>query len=573
MRMINARAESVLEKAVVRQGRGVAALSGAGRRAGTSGRSRPTATDAKGKPRKQPFFMHRPTATSSRSPGCTSSGGTAEIADDDDPEAWLTTFTIITTDAEPGLDRIHDRQPLVLEREDWATWLDQQYVLVEQANASSVPRARRHDRAERRRAVLLLLDDLHAGAARRRARRADDDPAAALADRQGARQPPLPRRHRLRVGADRRREGRRRWRAPPTRAGLRVRLRAPAEGLPRHRRDAGAGRRKQTQPLLARSATLNGDITPEYLGVGYIIGPRIAGVLVAGGVLAWLALIPLLASLVPPDAHRRAAGEARLPDDIAIAGGNGGWDPATHTFANTAAADLLRLRAPDRRRRGRRRRLHHAAQDAARRSSRRSRRASPSLRHGARRRRHACAHRARPADHGRAASARVGLVLDHGGAAVRARRRRSAASSLLGVLIVVFGFFFVTVASRIVGIIGSSSNPISGMTIATLMATCLVFVGLGWTGDVYQPMALCVGGMVCIAAANAGATSQDLKTGFLVGATPRAQQIGLAHRRASTAAIVVGLTMQVLDSRRRAVAPGITTRSAPSKYPGAAGRR
>ena len=90
-----------------------------------------------------------------------------------------------------------------------------------------------------------------------------------------------------------------------------------------------------------------------------------------------------------------------------------------------------------------------------------------------------------------------------------------------------FGFFFVTVASRIVGLIGSSSNPISGMTIATLMATCLVFVGLRWTGDVYQPMALCVGAMVCIAAANAGGTSQDLKTGFLVGATPRAQQIGL----------------------------------------------
>ena len=89
-------------------------------------------------------------------------------------------------------------------------------------------------------------------------------------------------------------------------------------------------------------------------------------------------------------------------------------------------------------------------------------------------------------------------------------------------LIIVFGFFFVTVASRIVGLIGTSSNPVSGMTIATLMATCLIFVGLGWTGDVYQPMALCVGGMVCIAAANAGATSQDLKTGYLVGATPRA---------------------------------------------------
>ena len=91
----------------------------------------------------------------------------------------------------------------------------------------------------------------------------------------------------------------------------------------------------------------------------------------------------------------------------------------------------------------------------------------------------------------------------------------------------VFGFFFVTVRSRIVGIIGTSSNPISGMTIATLMATCLVFWLMGWTGDAYQPMALCVGAIVCIAAANAGATSQDLKTGFLVGATPRPQQIGL----------------------------------------------
>ena len=84
------------------------------------------------------------------------------------------------------------------------------------------------------------------------------------------------------------------------------------------------------------------------------------------------------------------------------------------------------------------------------------------------------------------------------------------------------------------------------MTIATLMATCLVFVGLGWTGDVYQPMALCVGGMVCIAAANAGATSQDLKTGFLVGATPRAQQIGLLIG-VVTASVVVGLTVRVLD--------------------------
>jgi putative OPT family oligopeptide transporter len=97
----------------------------------------------------------------------------------------------------------------------------------------------------------------------------------------------------------------------------------------------------------------------------------------------------------------------------------------------------------------------------------------------------------------------------------------------MSVLIVVFGFFFVTVSSRIVGIIGSSSNPISGMTIATLMATCLVFVSIGWGGDAYQAVALCVGAIVCIAAANAGATSQDLKTGYIVGATPIRQQWGL----------------------------------------------
>ena len=84
------------------------------------------------------------------------------------------------------------------------------------------------------------------------------------------------------------------------------------------------------------------------------------------------------------------------------------------------------------------------------------------------------------------------------------------------------------------------------MTIATLMGTCLVFVGLRWTADVYQPMALCVGAMVCIAAANAGGTSQDLKTGFLVGATPRAQQIGLLIG-VVTATLVVGVTIRVLD--------------------------
>jgi uncharacterized oligopeptide transporter (OPT) family protein len=93
------------------------------------------------------------------------------------------------------------------------------------------------------------------------------------------------------------------------------------------------------------------------------------------------------------------------------------------------------------------------------------------------------------------------------------------------------------------------------MTIAALMATCLIFVGMGWTGDVYQPMALSVGGMVCIAAANAGATSQDLKTGFLVGATPRSQQLGLMIG-AVAAAFAIGLTVQVLDNAHVDAATG-----------------
>jgi putative OPT family oligopeptide transporter len=121
---------------------------------------------------------------------------------------------------------------------------------------------------------------------------------------------------------------------------------------------------------------------------------------------------------------------------------------------------------------------------------------------------------------------------------------------LMGVMVVVFGFFFVTVSSRITGIIGNSSNPISGMTIATLMATCLIFVSLGWNGETYQSLALAVGGLVCIAAAVAGATSQDLKTGYIVGATPIYQQIGLIIG-VIVSTLVIGLTLQALDGSMR----------------------
>ncbi|HQZ74567.1 MAG TPA: OPT/YSL family transporter, partial [Chitinophagaceae bacterium] len=138
---------------------------------------------------------------------------------------------------------------------------------------------------------------------------------------------------------------------------------------------------------------------------------------------------------------------------------------------------------------------------------------------------------------------------------------------LLGLLVIIFGAFFVTVASRIVGLIGSSNSPISGMTIATLMGTCLIFIAVKWTGYVYEPMALVVGGMICIAAANAGATSQDLKTGYLVGATPKYQQISL-FVGAIVSSIAIGATIKVLDQpTAEMVSQGIQHAIGTDKYP------
>lgn len=119
--------------------------------------------------------------------------------------------------------------------------------------------------------------------------------------------------------------------------------------------------------------------------------------------------------------------------------------------------------------------------------------------------------------------------------------------NLLGaILAVFFAFLFVTVSSRITGQIGASANPISGMTIATVLLTSLVFLAVGWTGIEHRVLALSIGGVVCVAAAVAGATSQDLKTGFLVGATPARQQISLVFG-VVTSAVVIGFIIQFLN--------------------------
>jgi putative OPT family oligopeptide transporter len=309
------------------------------------------------------------------------------------------------------------------------------------------------------------------------------------------------------------------------------------------------------------AATLNAAITPEYMGVGYIIGPRIAGVLVAGGVLAWCGLIPLLASLVPPIAIATQLAKLGYLADVARPGAYG-WNPTAQTFVDmnraiyfayvrqigagaVAAGGFITLlkTLPT---------IVSSFKGSV-----------ASLRGGV---------DAGPVSRtGRDLSLSVVVVGSVALVLIMAVLPFVPGSFggrlLLGVLIIVFGFFFVTVASRIVGLIGSSSNPISGMTIATLMATCLLFVAIGWTDDVYQPMALCVGGMVCIAAANAGATSQDLKTGYLVGATPKLQQIGLMIG-AVAAAAVIGLTVKVLDNPTIDAATGLVQHAIGSeRYP------
>lgn len=266
------------------------------------------------------------------------------------------------------------------------------------------------------------------------------------------------------------------------------------------------------------NATLNLDLSPEYMGVGYVIGPRIAGVMFAGGVLSWLVLLPLLTILgnymtvpfppVPASGLRIDEMSARQLWSAYI----------RYTGAGAVlAAGLITLG-----------------------------RTLPTI----------------------IASFREG-VRDFGAAAgpggkLRTERDMPLSIVLVGsllitlflavtpgmpmqwnfvaaVLIVVFSFFFVTVSSRITGLIGNSSNPISGMTIATLIMTCSIFVAVGWRGDYYAPIALGVGAVVCIAASIAGATSQDLKTGFLVGATPIRQQVGLVIG-VLTASFVIGMT-------------------------------
>lgn len=291
------------------------------------------------------------------------------------------------------------------------------------------------------------------------------------------------------------------------------------------------------------SAQVGAEITPEYLGVGYIIGPKIAGVLVAGGVLAWLALIPLLAGLVPPDTIALQLVKLGYLKDLQTAGGTGGWNPETHQFADTASA-IYRAYI---------RQIGAGAVAAG--GFITLFKTIPTIISSFK---ESVASLKNKVDGiGTLRTERdINIKIVGIGSLVlvlcmaflpQVPGSGILSKLLLGLLVVIFGAFFVTVSSRIVGLIGSSNNPISGMTIATIMGTCLVFIAIGWTGQINEPMALVVGGMICIAAANAGATSQDLKTGYIVGATPYYQQLSL-FIGAIVSSIVIGLTVKLLDT-------------------------
>ncbi|HEY3405122.1 MAG TPA: oligopeptide transporter, OPT family [Ohtaekwangia sp.] len=309
-------------------------------------------------------------------------------------------------------------------------------------------------------------------------------------------------------------------------------------------------------------AATRGEITPEYLGVGYIIGPRISGVLVAGSVLAWWAINPLLAKLVDPDIIAVQLVKLGQLKSITEAGGRGNWDPVTHTFTSYADAvywAYIRLIGAGAVAAGGFITLIKTIPTIV--NSFRS--SIGSLKDGSDK---STLRTERDLSFKVVIFGSIVLVLlitilpnIPGDGFLQ--------KLLIGILVVIFGFFFVTVSSRIVGLVGTSNNPISGMTIATLMGTCLIFTSVGWTGKFYEPLAIVVGGMICIAAANAGGTSQDLKTGFLVGATPKYQQLAL-FIGAIVSSIAIGLVVKILDTPTEAmIANGIQHAIGQETYP------
>src|SRR6476620_7749152 len=252
--------------------------------------------------------------------------------------------------------------------------------------------------------------------------------------------------------------------------------------------------------------SLAAEINPALLGVGYIIGPRIASIMCAGGVLAYLVLIPaikyfgqgLTEALPPGDIpisqmdpdQVRGAYVLYIGAGAVAAGGIISLFRSLPTIWSGLKGGLSDLRGGQ------------AATDNAPRT-----------------------------DQDLSMKFVIGGIIALIGMIMSFPQLGLQINPLVAftgaILIIAFGFLFVTVSSRLTGEIGSSSNPISGMTVATLLLTCLVFLIIGWTEARYYVTALSVGAIVCIASSNGGTISQDLKTGFLIGGTPKYQQIAI----------------------------------------------
>ena len=283
------------------------------------------------------------------------------------------------------------------------------------------------------------------------------------------------------------------------------------------------------EPAWLPGASFRAEITSEYLGVGYIIGPRIAGTIFAGGVFSWLVLMPAIKFF------GEGLAEPLYPSTIPVRDMTPGqlWESYIRPMGAgaVAMAGLITLM-----------KTMPTIVNALRSGMKDIRSQQAGATAGGRLERDI---------------AMKWVVL--GSLAIIvvmwlmltfnpiAGARTSAFENIVASLFVVlFGFLFVTVSSRICGLIGTSANPVSGMTIATLMATCAMFLAMGWTAPAYSALAITIGGVVCVAAANAGATSQDLKTGFLIGATPYRQQWALMIG-VMVSVFVIGGTLMLMN--------------------------
>jgi putative OPT family oligopeptide transporter len=287
-----------------------------------------------------------------------------------------------------------------------------------------------------------------------------------------------------------------------------------------------------------KGAEISGELAPELMGVGYLIGPRIAALMLGGALLSYWVIGPLIAtfgenltSVMPPAQHQIDKGvDKGLIRNMDPSGIKGNYLRYIGAGAVAAGGIISMLRAMP---------LIIASIVSGIRDLRATRTAGTS----------AVLRTERDLPMSVVLFGSLGLV-----AVLMLVPSLGLGVGLWGLLgalmILLFGFLFVTVSSRLTGEIGSSSNPISGMTIATLLMTCLIFLVLGRTID-KDPMvpltALMVAAVVCIASSNGGTTSQDLKTGFLVGATPKKQQLAILVG-AVTSALVIGVTMLALNA-------------------------